>query len=113
MGDLTASTTLLAIFGLCLMALLSALKVRGAIFFGIVATTLLGWIFGIPARPQSISDIVSLPDFSALSSTFLQMDFAGALQLGLVWVIITFTFVDIFDTMGATYRPCNKDEYNG
>jgi len=108
MGDLTAPTALLAIFGLCLMALLSALKVRGALFFGIVATTLIGWVFRIPARPQSISDIVALPDFSSLSSTFLQMDFAGALQLGLVWVVITFTFVDMFDTMGTTTGLATK-----
>jgi AGZA family xanthine/uracil permease-like MFS transporter len=108
MGDLTAPTALLAIFGLCLMALLSALKVKGALLFGILATTLLGWVFGIPARPQSIGDIVALPDFSALSSTFLQMDFAGAVQLGLVWVVITFTFVDMFDTLGTTTGLATK-----
>lgn len=108
MGDLAAPTALLAIFGLCLMALLSALKVKGALLFGILATTLLGWVFGIPARPQSIGDIVALPDFSALSSTFLQMDFAGAVQLGLVWVVITFTFVDMFDTLGTTTGLATK-----
>ena len=108
MGDLTAPTALLAIFGLCLMALLSALKVKGALLFGILATTLLGWVFGIPGRPQGIGDIVALPDFSALSSTFLQMDFAGAVQLGLVWVVITFTFVDMFDTLGTTTGLATK-----
>jgi AGZA family xanthine/uracil permease-like MFS transporter len=108
MGDLAAPTALLAIFGLCLMALLSALKVKGALLFGILATTLLGWVFGIPARPQSIGDIVALPDFSALSNTFLQMDFAGAIQLGLVWVVITFTFVDMFDTLGTTTGLATK-----
>ncbi len=108
LGNIASPSTLLALFGLCTMALLSALNVKGALLFGILATTLLGWVFGIPARPESIWDIVALPDFSALSSTFVKMDFAGALELGLVWVVITFTFVDMFDTLGTVTGLATK-----
>jgi AGZA family xanthine/uracil permease-like MFS transporter len=108
LGNMAAPETLLAIFGLCVMALLSALNVKGALLFGILATTILGWAFGIPARPQGMGDIVALPNFSALSSTFLKMDFAGAFELGLVWVVITFTFVDMFDTLGTVTGLATK-----
>ncbi|MDY6985620.1 MAG: NCS2 family permease [Candidatus Thermoplasmatota archaeon] len=108
LGNMASPSTLLAVFGLCTMALLSALNVKGALLFGILATTLLGWVFGIPARPESIGDIIALPDFSALSSTFIKMDFAGALELGLVWVVITFTFVDMFDTLGTVTGLATK-----
>lgn len=108
LGNMASPSTLLAVFGLCTMALLSALNVKGALLFGILATTLLGWVFGIPARPESIGDIIALPDFSALSSTFVKMDFAGALELGLVWVVITFTFVDMFDTLGTVTGLATK-----
>jgi AGZA family xanthine/uracil permease-like MFS transporter len=108
LGNIASPSTLLALFGLCTMALLSALNVKGALLFGILATTLLGWVFGIPARPQGIGDIIALPDFSALSSTFIKMDFAGALELGLVWVVITFTFVDMFDTLGTVTGLATK-----
>jgi len=108
LGNIASPSTLLAVFGLCTMALLSALNVKGALLFGILATTLLGWVFGIPARPESIGDIIALPDFSALSSTFVKMDFAGALELGLVWVVITFTFVDMFDTLGTVTGLATK-----
>ena len=108
LGDLTAPATLLAIFGLLFMATLSAFRVKGALLFGIIGATLLGWIFGIPARPESISDIFALPNFSSLSNTFLQMDFAGVFKLGLVWVIITFTFVDLFDTLGTATGLATK-----
>ncbi|VUT26131.1 MAG: Permease family protein [Candidatus Methanolliviera sp. GoM_oil] len=108
LGDLTAPQTLLAIFGLMFMAILTGFRVKGALLFGIIGTTLLGWIFGIPARPESISDIFALPNFSSLSNTFLQMDFAGVFKLGLVWVIITFTFVDLFDTLGAATGLATK-----
>jgi len=108
LGDLTAPATLLAIFGLMFMATLGAFRVKGALLFGIIGATLLGWIFGIPARPESISDIFALPNFSSLSNTFLQMDFAGVFKLGLVWVIITFTFVDLFDTLGTATGLATK-----
>jgi AGZA family xanthine/uracil permease-like MFS transporter len=108
LGDLTAPATLLAICGLILMVILTAFRVKGALLFGIIGATLLGWIFGIPARPESISDIVALPNFSSLSNTFLQMDFAGVFKLGLVWVIITFTFVDLFDTLGTATGLATK-----
>jgi AGZA family xanthine/uracil permease-like MFS transporter len=108
LGDVAAPAAMLAIFGLCVMAVLTALNVRGALLFGILAATLLGWVFGIPARPAGIGDLVSLPNFSALSSTFLRMDFAGAAELGLVWVVITFTFVDMFDTLGTTTGLATK-----
>jgi len=108
LGNMAAPSTLLAVFGLCTMALLSALNVKGALLFGIIATTLLGWVFGIPARPESISDIVGIPDFSALSAVALQMDFAGVLKLGLVWIVITFTFVDMFDTLGTSTGLATK-----
>lgn len=108
LGDVAAPSAMLAIFGLCVMAVLTALNVRGALLFGILAATLLGWVFGIPARPGGIADLVSLPNFPALSSTFLRMDFAGAAKLGLVWVVITFTFVDMFDTLGTTTGLATK-----
>ena len=42
-------------------------------------------------------------DFSipSLAPTFLQLDIAGALSVGLISVIIAFLFVDLFDTAGT------------
>lgn len=98
MGNLIAPPTLLALFGLILMAVLNAFKIKGALLFGILGTTLVGWCFGIPGRPDLLSNIVSIPDFTVLSETFLHIDLAGAFHLGLLWVVLTFTFVDFFLT---------------
>ena len=55
LGDIHAPTTQLALLGLAILAALTVMKVRGAIFIGIVATAILGWVLGlarpVPARP--------------------------------------------------------------
>src|SRR6476660_2062273 len=43
LGDLRAPNAALALFGLLLVAALTAWKIRGAILIGILATTLAGW----------------------------------------------------------------------
>lgn len=110
-GDMTAPATLVAIFGLVVSALLLALRVRGALIWAILATTVLAMFVKVPDEagvlqplakaPSSISDIIAFPDFSVLGATFGQLDIAGALSLGLIAVIFTFTFVDMFDSAGT------------
>src|ERR1700681_4759715 len=54
MGNLRNPDTLLAIFGLLLIASLMAWKIRGAILIGILGTTALGVVFGLVRwQPQS------------------------------------------------------------
>jgi len=45
--------------------------------------------------------IIAVPSVSIFSKTFLKLDILGALELGLVTIIFTFTFVDLFDTVGT------------
>ncbi len=46
LGNLRAPGALLALFGLVLIAVLNVWNVRGAMLIGIVATALVGWLFG-------------------------------------------------------------------
>ncbi|HPU42730.1 MAG TPA: NCS2 family permease, partial [Dictyoglomaceae bacterium] len=50
---------------------------------------------------QISGSIVALPSWTEFSKTFLSLDILGALQWGLFSVIFTFTFVDMFDTVGT------------
>ena len=47
LGDVSASTTLLAVLGLLITGVLMAWKVKGAMLIGIIATTLLGFPLGV------------------------------------------------------------------
>jgi AGZA family xanthine/uracil permease-like MFS transporter len=101
LGDLKAPGCALALFGLLVIAALSVWNVRGAMLIGIVATTLVGWLFGqVTVSPQPYN-------LSALTATTFKLDIAGALGLGgshglgLIEILFVFLFVDLFDNIGT------------
>ncbi|QOG05321.1 NCS2 family permease [Aureimonas sp. OT7] len=95
LGDLTASTTLLAIGGFFLIAALDALRVKGAILIGIIVVTLAAMITG----DATFAGIVDLPP--SLAPTFLQLDIWGALGFGIVHVVLVMVLVEVFDATGT------------
>ena len=103
MGRITQPDTLLALIGLVLTALLIARKVRGAILIGILATTLLGIPLGVTRIDQFA---FAWPSFQNLNVGAL--DLKGAFDLGIVSVVLTFTFVELFDTFGTLIGTANK-----
>ena len=95
MGDMKAPGAVLAVLGFFLIVALEALKVRGAVLIGILATTVASIVMGF----SPFRGIVSMPP--SLAPTFLQLDIKGALDIGLVSVIFAFLFVDLFDNSGT------------
>jgi AGZA family xanthine/uracil permease-like MFS transporter len=95
LGDLKSPDVLLAMFGLVLTAVLMTRKVRGAILFGILLTTLVAALFGQVEMPERF---LGIPDFR---STLFALDIRGAVKLGLLNVVFVFLFIDLFDTMGT------------
>lgn len=94
---------LLTAFGLLVTVFLMVRKVKGAIFYGMIATAIVGMITGLVDIPQGI---VQAPP--SLAPTFMQMDIWGALQLGLFAIIFAFFFVDLFDTAGTLVGVANQ-----
>ena len=98
---------ILALIGLIITVVLLILKVRGAIFLGIIATTLLG----IPMGVTKIGDAISFKDALAdLPTTFgviftsegLPSLFTDLSKLPLVLMtIFAFSLSDTFDTIGT------------
>jgi AGZA family xanthine/uracil permease-like MFS transporter len=108
LGDFSNPTTLLAVIGTVITAVLVALKVKGALLLGILGTTVLGVITGQVGLPSSL---ISLPP--SLSPTFFQLDFGGLFSAGfatIVAVVFTLTFVDMFDTIGTLIGVATKTE---
>jgi AGZA family xanthine/uracil permease-like MFS transporter len=95
LGNLRDKNTLLAIFGLLLIAALLAWGVRAAMLLGILATTLVGALFGLVTwSPDSyrISDI---------AATAGKLDVRAAWSIGFVEIVFVFLFVDFFDNVGT------------
>ncbi|MEW5822041.1 MAG: NCS2 family permease [Cyanobacteriota bacterium] len=96
MGDVQSPPVLLAIFGLLLMATLMALKIRGSILIGILATIIVGLPFGL----VQINGIVAMPP--SIAPTFFKMDFQELFSHpNFLDVVFFFLFLNIFDTIGT------------
>jgi AGZA family xanthine/uracil permease-like MFS transporter len=94
-GDLTQWPPILAAVGFVLTAVLSARRVPGALIIAILAVTAIGIGLG-ESEFRGVFDVPPNP-----MPTFLQLDIAGALQIGLVSIVFAFLFVDLFDTAGT------------
>lgn len=101
LGSITSGPALVACIGLVLTAILLAFKVKGAIFIGILATTIVGIPFGVTTFPESLTE--SGINLSTFGACFTE-GFGGLMKLGLLpllTAIITFAIVDCFDTVGT------------
>ena len=95
LGDPTSWPVILAFLGFFAIVALDRHKVPGAVIIGILAVTVVGVGLGV----SEWKGLTSLPPDP--TPTFLQLDLGGALQLGLITIVFTFLFVDLFDTAGT------------
>src|SRR5690625_1059968 len=108
LGDLTSPPVMLAIFGIVISVILLSLNIRGGIFYGMIITSIVGMIFGLISTPSGLNDIVSTPP--SLAPTFGQafVNFGDIFTLQMLVVILTFLFVDFFDTAGTLVAVANQ-----
>lgn len=102
LGDLGQPGPLLAGLGFLLTVALVHHRVTGAVMIGILAVTAAALALGL----TELDRVVAPPP--SLMPTLLQLDIAGALDVGLVSVIFAFLFVDLFDTSGTLIGVAQK-----
>ena len=95
LGDFSKIETLLAALGFLSITILSVRKIPGAIIIGVLGITIIGIFLGI----VNFNGIVSMPP--ALAPTLMKLDIIGALDLAMISVIMSFLFVNLFDTAGT------------
>ncbi|MBU5467932.1 NCS2 family permease [Virgibacillus sp. MSJ-26] len=101
LGNLTSPTVLLAIFGVAVSVILMSLNIKGGIFYGMILTSIAGMVTGLIHPPTGMSDVVgSVP---SVAPTFGQafLHFGDIFTMDMLVVILTFLFVDFFDTAGT------------
>ena len=97
-GNFKDPAVFLAIFGLILIAALTAHHVTGAILIGIVVVTILGIPFGVTTVPTSLAKV---PDVSGLGNVMFQFDWKAVLNFAAVPLIFTAFCGDFFSTLGT------------
>lgn len=95
LGDLKAPTIWLAAAGFVAIVALDRARVPGAMLLAVLGVTVAGVVSGL----SPFGGIVATPP--SLAPTFLALDIAGALNIGLIAIIFAFFFVDLFDTAGT------------
>lgn len=105
LGNLMDPQVALALFGLVFTALLMARNVQGSFIIGAVVTSILAYATGNAQLPDNFS-IIAVPDFS--KAAFFQLDIGSAMSMGLVTIIFSFTFVELFDSMGTLIGTATK-----
>ena len=115
-GSITSLPTATFVIGVVLMGILLALRVKGALLIGIIATTIIAiileaifkvgpslgqnpdaWNLNAPALPTSV---VALPDLSLIG----QVSFGSFERIGVIataMFIFTLVFMNFFDAMGS------------
>jgi len=104
LGDLTSPVALLALFGITVTLVLLALKVRAAVFFGLIITAVAGLIaglLGVGGMPVYSGIVGSVPSLEpTFGKAFGQVFDLLSRPVG--WfAIFAFLFVDFFDTSGT------------
>ena len=93
-------TSMVAIIGIVLGAILLSLKVKGALFYTILIMTVISIPLGVTEIPENFT-ILSIPH--SIEPIALQMDFSRFISLDIDYYIIvaTLLFMDLFDTIGT------------
>lgn len=104
LGNLKSATPLLALLGLIITGFLLAKKVKGALFFGIIITTIIGIPMGVTSLPSG--GLFSLPP--SLKDVAFKFEWGNILSWDMLIVIFSFLFVDIFDTIGTLIGVSSK-----
>ena len=105
LGDITSASAVTALVGIVLIGVLLAKNVKGALLIGILASTLVG----IPLGVTDVSGI-NFNGFMppSLKPILFQFDFANIFTLDMFIVLLTFLFVDMFDTVGTLVGVSSK-----
>ncbi|QHS24490.1 NCS2 family permease [Virgibacillus sp. MSP4-1] len=94
LGDITSPVTLLSIAGLFVTLILIALDIKGALFFGMIFTGVIGYFTG---HLEFQNGFFSLPP----APVFFDLNIAGVFTQGLYATVFVFLLITLFDTTGT------------
>jgi AGZA family xanthine/uracil permease-like MFS transporter len=106
LGDLGKPAALIGVFGFLITALSVARGVKGALFIGVVVTTLLAMVSGLAPLPQGIFGLPPSP-----APLLFKLDFTALAKVSLLPVVWTIFIISFFDTVGTNIALLTKAGY--
>ncbi len=108
LGKISNPSILLALIGFLILTIMMVMKLKAAMIWSVLLTT----IIGIPMGVTQIPDSYNLQDIT-LSGTAFQLDLKGLFSssgsiVSIIVVIISFTLVDLLDTLGTLIGTASK-----
>lgn len=104
LGAFTPESTL-GIIAILLSGILMARNVKGSLFYGIIAATLIGIPMGVTMIPGGWLPVSAPQDISPI---FCHFDFNGFFNIKTLLVIFSLLIVNIFDTIGTLVGLAEK-----
>ena len=95
LGDFSNIETLLAALGFLLISVLAIRKIPGAILLGVLIITISALLLNL----VQFNGLISMPP--SIDPVLLKLDILGALDLTMITIIMSFLFVNLFDTTGT------------
>jgi AGZA family xanthine/uracil permease-like MFS transporter len=116
LGNFTNPTVLITVVGVIIIVVLSKKNVKGAILWGIAASTILAWLFAIISPTAALAHRISTPQgifkFESIAPIAGKLDFSyltdSSRILEFITITLTFLFVDFFDTVGTLVGVASK-----
>lgn len=116
MGTFRSPAVLITVLGVIVIVVLSKKRVKGAILWGIVASTAVAWIFAMVSPEAAATFGISTPKgiikYESMSPIAFKLDFSyltdPAKIMQFITIMLTFLFVDFFDTVGTLVGVASK-----
>ena len=95
LGDFSNIETFLAALGFLLISVLAIRKIPGAILLGVLGITVSALLLNL----VQYNGLVSMPP--SIEPVLFKLDILGALDLTMITIVMSFLFVNLFDTTGT------------
>ncbi|HEC1728263.1 NCS2 family permease [Campylobacter sp. LMG 7929] len=103
LGDFSSTKVLFGLFGLFLVFVFWAWRIKAAFILAVFVSALCAWIFGIDGAkfPEQLLSLPVISGDNGLSAIFGKLDIKGALELSMIPIVLTFFVTQLFDSVGT------------
>ena len=107
LGNFLYPNVFMTLLAVILIGILLIKNIKGAILIGILIATLVG----IPLKLVNIeSDFTLFALPPSIEPVFMKMDFTKLFSIDMLIIVLTFIFMDLFDTAGTLIAVCTKSK---
>jgi len=117
MGNFSDPTVIIALIGILVMVVLYKKNIKGAILIGMVVSTIIAWVYAAISPNMAAEFKIFRPSgnifaFQSIKPIAFKIDLTyfkePAKLVSILGIVITFLFVDFFDTVGTLVGVASK-----